>query len=849
MNNCPRWLGRAWFGAWVLVIVISRSVQGAPPRGAYTDSSGGKHLWFVNANHGLVWEGDVWAPAGGVFVARSWKENATNADVASDLDALAKVRLAGVRDLLIQPAGPGISTVPVARLQALVDALEGGGFRYGIAIADRTIGPTVVRQVQPSRLQVSRVGLGQTARIGVDHLSSARYVVALPSGEIVDEGEALVADGAAYVPPRSPVEGGTAVVYPERRIPAENAPFPAVWDGFDRWRDRIVGALSQVRFGPGLRFWTDPLPPGIVLEGPAASLIPAGTGAGDEWAVFLETKYRSLGEWSTAWRVNRPDSVDSFRRAADWVPMWFDSRGLQSLVNPATGERLPVDSASSAFWTDMAEFKRHILRRSAEQIALALKRGVADVPVVVRCSGKVPWGLDPGGNDSIDGVALQLETGKAVVQDSAVVDRLGEAGHVPRPRWFLTSHVQEAPGRTAVGFASLDSLAQTVNRLIEGGDRGFFVGALHGEDESSELIGVADQMAWLVEVGRRSAARGVATLPSPVVRCIPFPANLARESVALDGGGWWLPVERTFRSYDYGPLGRAYGMAEGDGNTFVLWSDQEREVKFRIPKVLDTAKLAWWPSERGVRSKDVLTLRLGKDPIRLSGFQDSLPLPVDAFETAMSDAIGALRELRARRESEASRMELELSALRTRYRSDNTQSAYTLLQTVLDATSQIESVLRPYRYLWLEAEGGGDIRSTHSFDGSERVRGASGSKVLRISEQSLRHGPAIAVYRVNVNTPQNYRLFVASDVGARYQVRVDGRTVTPQAGPRVGREYSAASLVWRDQGEVRMERGDHVVEIVADGPMDLDAVMLSASGARPDGAMPPSVRMAALRQK
>ncbi len=111
----------------------------APPRGTYADNSGGRHRWFVNANHALVWNGDVWAPAGGVFVARSWRPDATNADFVSDLDALAALGRAGIRDLLVQPAGNGISTVPLARLQALVDALEGGGFRYGIGLADRTL--------------------------------------------------------------------------------------------------------------------------------------------------------------------------------------------------------------------------------------------------------------------------------------------------------------------------------------------------------------------------------------------------------------------------------------------------------------------------------------------------------------------------------------------------------------------------------------------------------------------------------------------------------------------------------------------------------------------------------------
>ena len=814
----------------------------APPRGTYADHAGGRHRWFVNANHALVWNGDVWAPAGGVFVARSWRPDSTNADFASDLDALATLGRAGIRDLFVQPSGNGISAVPVARLQALVDALEGGGFRYGIGLADRTLGPTVVRQVLPSRHQVAKIGLGQTARIGVDHLESARYLVALPSGEVVDEGEVSVVEGNAFVPSRAPVEGGTAVVFPLRKIPADDAPFPAVWSGFDRWRDRIVSILAQVRFGPGLRFLADPLPPGIALDGVASSLIPAGPEAEAEWALFLESRYRTLGEWASAWRINRPDVVDSFGKAAAWIPLWFDNRGVPALLHPESGERLPVDSASSAYWTDLAEFKKSLFRRCADQMAMALKRGVADVPVVVRCRGKVPWGLDPGGSDSIDAVALMPMTGKPVEWESGMVERLGEAGHLPRPRWFLTAGLRETPGRAALGFASLDSLNQSAGRLLEGGDRGLFVDSLHALDESSELVGVPDQLAWVAEVGRRSLARGVATLPSPVARCIPFPAGLMVQPLALDGGGWWLPVDRTFRSYDFGPLGRAYGMAEGDGNTFVLWSDREREVKFRIPKILDTSKLAWWPAERGVRTKDMLVLRLGVDPVRLSGFEDTLPMPVDAFETAMAEATGALRELRGRRETEASRMELELSSLRTRYRADNTQSAFTLLQTVLDATRQIENVLRPYRYLWLEAEGGGDIRATHSFDNAQEVRGASGAKVLRVRAESLRHGPATASFRVNVNTAQNYRLFVSADSGARFQVRVDGRTVFTQAGPRVGREYSAAGLVWRDQGDVRFERGDHLVEIVAEGPMDLDALMLSASGSRPDGSAQPSVR-------
>jgi len=824
---------------------LASTALAAPPEvrngGTYVDARGRKTAWSVSRNHALIWGGSPWVPGGGVVAVKSWSPKATPADLASDIDALARLRQAGIRDLLVQPASGGIGGVPLERIQAVVDALEGGGFRYGVALDDRMPGTTIVRQVQPSRLRVGPVGLGRTARFLVPEMRSARFALALPTGEIVDEGDADIVDGAAYVPPRTPVSDAVALLYPERAIPGDGSPLPDVWSGLASYRDSLLAVLSKVRFGEGLRFLADPLPRSARLGPDTASWVPMGDSAQVAWRLFLETRYRTVGEWTSAWRLQRPDAFSSFADAGEWIPMWFDGRGLKHLLNVRTGARVSVDSEGSAYWVDLADFKERSFRDAANQMAVALKRGVADVPVVVRCAGQPPWGVSTEGLDRIDGIGLDWDASSAARPDAAVTRRLGATGWSPKPIWYLSTGLTEAAGRASTGFAGLPSLDRAVARLVDGGDRGFFVSDVRGVDAATELMGVPDQLAWIAEESRRQESRGVATLPSPREKSVPFPAESSMPPILLSNGGWWLPVPRKYRTYDFGSMGKAYGMSEGEATVFVLWSDVSRTIRIRIPKVLENARIAWYPPDRGIRTKDMVTLRLEEEPVRLYGFQGTLPLPVDAFETAYVEAVAAVGALRVRREVDAARLQLELVSLRTRHQPENTQSSYTMLQTLLETKARVEQVLRPYEYLWLEAEGGGEVRFTHTFDGRESVRGVSGGQVLRIREGSLAQAPASASYSVNVNAAMTYRLFVAAGIGDRFQIRVDGRTVSDKTGARTGREYSTMGLVWFDQGDIRLDRGEHVIEVLALGDTTLDALMLSSGDRKPDGPVRPAI--------
>ncbi len=830
-----------WVLAWFSTMAVARAQTNVRNGGTYIDARGKSVRWSVARNHALVWDGAPWIPGGGVVSLKSWSAKSTVEDVAADIDALARLKQAGIRDVLVQPASGGMGSVPPARVQAIVDALEGGGFKYGVALDDHVPGATMIRQVHPSRLRVSRIGVGQTARFLVPDMVSARFALALLTGEVVDEGDADVLDGAAYVPPRTPVGDAVALLFPERRIPPDNSPLPDVWSGFETYRDRVLSVLAKVRFGEGLRFFADPLPRSIQLDGPTNSWVPVGDKARQAWAIFLESKYRTPAEWTSAWRLQRPDAIASFAEAGEWTPMWFDGRGLKYLMHARSGARVAADSETSAYWTDLAEFKRGAYRSAANEMAMALKRGVADVPVVVRCRASVPWGWNPNGTDRIDGIGIDWTGSGAARPDALITRRLGDSGWSAKPVWFLSSGLSEAAGRSSSGFASLVSLDKSVARLVDGGDRGFFVSDVRGSDPATDLLGVPDQLAWIAEVGRRIGVQGVATIPSPKEKALPFPAESSMAPVLLSNGGWWLPVARKFRAYDFGTLGKAYGMAEGEETVFVMWSDASRTIRIRIPKVLEQAKIAWYPPDRGSRTKDFLSIRLEEEPVRIFGFQGTLPIPVDAFETAFMEAASAVRALRARREVDAARIQLELVSLKTRHQPENTQSSYTMLQTLLETKARIEQVLRPYDYLWIEAEGGSEVRFTHTFDETEPLRGASGGRVLRVREDSLALAPASASYTVNVNAALAYRLFVATGVGDRFQVRVDGRTLSDKPGGRVGREYGSTGCVWFDQGEIRLERGEHVIEIIAVGGMTLDALMLSSGTVRPDGPVRPAV--------
>src|SRR5439155_26915052 len=91
---------------------------------------------------------------------------------------------------------------------------------------------------------------------------SARYVIGDKEGmSVVKNGQIRVDGGyATLASDRNQQVGSVALLYPRKTIRASSEGYlPDLWAGFDSYRDRLLAILTQVKFGPGLRFFLDPL--------------------------------------------------------------------------------------------------------------------------------------------------------------------------------------------------------------------------------------------------------------------------------------------------------------------------------------------------------------------------------------------------------------------------------------------------------------------------------------------------------------------------------------------------------------------------------------------------------------
>src|SRR5437879_5152458 len=102
--------------------------------GEFADRAGATHHWEINRAHALVWDGKPYLPAGVVLhVPGSQVAGAPSPPVTQALDLLVAH---GVKDVCLVRSGGWLAGDTPAD-QALVDALETRGLRYGIALDAR----------------------------------------------------------------------------------------------------------------------------------------------------------------------------------------------------------------------------------------------------------------------------------------------------------------------------------------------------------------------------------------------------------------------------------------------------------------------------------------------------------------------------------------------------------------------------------------------------------------------------------------------------------------------------------------------------------------------------------------
>ncbi|GAB4457292.1 MAG: hypothetical protein OHK0029_16830 [Armatimonadaceae bacterium] len=814
-------------------------------QGTFKDRDGQPHSWYISGSHTLIWEDKPFVPVGGRFQAQSWSPRPTDADFAADVAALEVLKSKQITDIYVQPARGGLTSVPPAAIQRLVDYLEQEGFTYGLSLND---GPTEILagyDVRPGKYRNIAPAEGGNIRFPVDTLTSALYFVVSDTGrEVVTQGEAtMVAEGARVTVPSL---AGKYVVFllPRKAFfTATTLGVPNLWSGFDNYRDSLLLLFRQVRFGKGLRFLVDPLPAEMDVTEEFESFVPTDPAFITEWSEWLARRYKSVDGLHRAWGLSdRP--LRDFRDAASLIPLWGGGKGVEFFYSPVTGEKHRVATAQSVFWRDLQTFKAESVRRYMNDLAVILKKQVADVPVIYRFRQFSPLLTELPAQGGFDGIGIAAYANGTDLITRSAGFLYAHAAEAPRTMWLPVVGTADARKQNKVnpGYLSQNALHSSLDLLREIGARAFYVDGVRVVNPDEKLLNlsaVPDQLNWLAsysDVLRITGISGLERLPAALF----YPRALGMETASLrplSGGGWWLPSSRPGVAYDFGPSGKAYALSDPDGSVvYYLWNPNgKRKIKLKIPKAAQTPEapvIRWSALGEGERKGDTLTLTIGPDPIRLENFP-TIPVPVDAFKELKEETELLLKSLQTQDRINVGRLQLQLNGIQQRY---NEASPILSIAEILRVYNEVQNMMRPYA--WLEAESS----VNHSFDSVLTRYGASSNRVLDVDARLPGAPPATAVYPVQVRSDGTFHVWLAASPGSSFAFSINNKPLLDQAftPQQVGETFAEGTLVWYHYGVTTLPRGNHQIEVRANGAATLDTLLIVQGDFVPNGpSLPP----------
>jgi hypothetical protein len=808
--------------------------------GTYQDARGGSHPWSIGQAHGLTWEGQAYLPVGAVFIPLSWTGKGGEEDWAKDKAALDLLGKGGVHDLVLSAGAKGLTHVSPAAAQRVLDYLDANSFHYGLRIADFPHDPLIGYVVKPAVYRnPSPSAAGPTRFRHIPGLADAFYVLVAPKGgEIEDSGAAQITDGeTAQVTLKSLVTDDVLLLYPQRLYLAgtPESKLPDLWQGYDEYRDRLLGFFSRVHLGPGFRFFLDPISDGIGFGGEVENVVPTTDGYRLDFEAWLNKKYNhNVDDLNRGWGIKDKDLPD-FATAARCLPLWSGGKGAPYVFDPV--KKVPYQVLNHPLgghvWDDLRQFRLESVRGYMNALAGVLKKGVADVPVVYGWGGRSALFSNTQTSGGFDGLS--------VLDTAAGAYAFAQAEETPKTTWLIA----------AQSGGSLPATANADWDVLKGaGVRGFFAPAATAEDAR--------------RLGQYGAALSFQAqeLTSPT-RILPYPAGVPGLQIGLrrlPNGVWWLPSYRAGALFgrgdalSLGPLLRAYKLADPDGgrSRFVVWSPHgaQTQASFPFPKdslvvITDAAGLPL----KVEKKKGAWTVPVGADPIVISHV-GALPLPADAADAADKEATRLLKLAKDQglaTELYADRLFQIRNTIPTTARdSDLRYNAFAHL--VADMTQTLQP------FFWLE----GEEASSHTFDALISDSEASGGSYLSLDtgrqpqSSTGDAGGYRAEYTFSANSAGSYALWMAGSPprdSAPFTYTLDGGGANPAEDAPTEGDLYAGKFLWRRLGDVSLSRGRHTLTVTVTGPRDgrytlaIDAFCLSRVPFHPNGTQFPAIEL------
>ena len=822
--------------------------------GVFVDRTGGRHSWSVTGTHALLWDRQPYLPVGGVFCSRWLAGGQKEEDWKRDVEGLEALKAKGVLDLIVNPVVSAVR-VPAEAWQRLVDHLDAGGFRYGVAFGAGVETPLTGTVVKPGSYRVRDVAENVDVTWTVSDADSARWVFADKDGLLLKVGEARVQNGVVRVPydPRF-TRDSVGLLYPRKTLaPAREGTLPDLWAGFDGYRDRLLDVLGRVKFGPGLRFFLDPLAHPLGLTGDAEYFVPDSPAFRLHFESFLTQKYQAIEELIARWGLLDRE-VKDFRQAAALVPLGAGRRGVAHFWDPTTGRTVEMDGfwERSRYWSDLRECRNDSLVYYMNATADLLKREIAGVPVVYTYTHPHRMYVNRNRVGGFDGLGVAAYARGSALVTGGADSAFSQAGESVKTMWFLVTETLDtaSPSKTAVGYSSREALFQDLDWLRGIGAKGFFVNGFQVLPEdvyaSFQLLKAPEQIEWLKEYSSR-LNRGVDVAQSQP-RTLPFPARaagLVQAGPLGRGGVWWVPSTAPGEPLEFGASYAGYTIALPEGPVTVLWSlrgARETHLSVAEPKAVHVATPDGLPVPAKVDAKrKLVTLVMDANPAVIrSGGQEVFPVEA---------AADALKQLQALVKQAA---DAKLGADQYEYTLSNAASVYQrsprmAFNMCVEALNGIGGVVLPYH--WLEAE----LADPHQFSEAAPEPAASGGGLLLLNTET-KPGPGgyTANFRFTAPVDDQYMIWVAATPRgvqtSPFTVLVDADEPRSSAdATAVGSPYLSDRLAWLRMGRATLKRGPHTLTVRVDERaasgryfLALDTVVVTRYPFTPSGtARPP----------
>jgi len=359
--------------------------------GTMIDAAGVPHLWYINAAHTLIWDGEPYVPVGAMYLPAftGLSQEAYEKDRKIYADLVER----GVTDLYFNPCRDPRDR-PAWRWQAMLDAAEAAGLCYAWQITMHL--PALRAYHIEARDYLLEVPAGGRYSLYIPNTYFGRtdpnhrcfYALFDANSEsLLDFGRAEV----RAEPGKSGVRVSAQVRVPEgaRGVLHFIPELRHGGDMHDYWKavtpeflDDLRKRMSRIRPGPGFRGFLDPLDNEQSWRD-QQRMLPSGPEFQQQLAAWLAGRYKTLAALARAWAIE--PAPESFEQAGRLLPVGKASAASEVgwCVDPVSSARFRVDLRRSQLWDDFVEFRDGSIRRFNMQVADAIKSAV-DAPVILK---------------------------------------------------------------------------------------------------------------------------------------------------------------------------------------------------------------------------------------------------------------------------------------------------------------------------------------------------------------------------------------------------------------------------------------------------------------------------------